>query len=306
MTDDGASGGISEAAHRGEPMKGLRRFGDGIGWRLAIAGLLLSLAIPASADPGGLAAGHWDEALVGLAAPEQGRALFAEKDRLESGYRDLRVDLEMVLRDQRGSESHRLLSISQLEMADAGDRLLVVFDSPKQIRGTALLCYSYTAEPDDQWLYLPAVKRVKRIASQNKSGPFLSSEFAFEDMMLQELDKFDYEFVGRERCGDLDCYRVIRRPVDEHSGYSRQEVLLETQSLRIERIDYFDRVGRPLKTLEVTDYLLFEDRYWKAGRMRMDNLQTGKSTELLWHDYRFGNGLVAERDFSTNSLARAR
>jgi len=245
-------------------------------------------------------------ALDGLSSVEQGHRLFAEKDRRESGYQDLAVDLEMVLRDRAGTESRRALSISQLEMPDAGDRLLVVFDTPKQIRGTALLSYSYHSGPDDQWLYLPAIKRVKRIASQNKSGPFLSSEFAFEDMMLQELEKFDYELLASEPCGEAICYRVIRTPLDPYSGYSRQEVLLEAESLRVERIDYFDRVGRPLKILRNDDYQLFEGRFWKPGRMVMENLQTGKSTELIWRDYRFATGLSAERDFTTNSLARVR
>jgi len=247
-----------------------------------------------------------DIVLEGLTPAQQGRKIFEEKDRLDSGYQDLQVDLEMILRDRRGGESRRALAISQLEMPDAGDRLLVVFDTPKQIRGTALLSYSYAVEPDDQWLYLPAAKRVKRIASQNKSGPFLSSEFAFEDMMLQELDKFEYGLLGREPCGAAFCYRIERRPNDKFSGYSRQEVLLETGSLRVERIEYFDRVERPLKVLQVVDYHQYEGKFWKPGRMLMENLQTGKTTELVWHDYRFATGLTAERDFTTNSLARAR
>jgi hypothetical protein len=237
---------------------------------------------------------------------EQGRAIFAEKDARDSGYQDLQVSLEMILRDRAGRESRRALAISQMEMGTTGERLKVVFDTPVQIRGTALLSYSYEDRPDDQWLYLPVMSRVKRIASRNKSGPFLSSEFAFEDMMLQELDKFSYRFEGREPCGEGACYRVERRPSDPYSGYTRQVVWLEADSLRVERIDYFDRGNRPLKVLKASGYRLYQERFWKAERMQMENLQTGKSTELLWRDYQFGVGLLAERDFSTNSLARAR
>ncbi len=241
-----------------------------------------------------------------LSAAEQGAVLFREKDRLESGYQDLQVDLEMILRDRRGNETQRALEISQLEMADDGDRLLVVFDTPKAIRGTALLSYSHKEGPDDQWLYLPAHARVKKIASRNKSGPFLSSEFAYEDMALQELEKFDYQLLGEEPCGEARCYRVERIPKDEFSGYARQEVVLDQAALRVLRIDYFDRANRPLKVLTAGDYQRHENRYWKAGRMLMENLQTGKSTELLWRNFRFANGLSADRDFSTNSLRRVR
>jgi len=161
---------------------------------------------PASAAAAGTLDGTMPlPVLAGLSPEEQGLAIFREKDRRESGYQDLTVEVEMVLRDRRGTEARRELSLSQLEMAGEGDRLLVVFETPKPIRGTALLSYSHKAAPDDQWLYLPAQRRVKKIASRNKSGPFLSSEFAYEDLALQEVEKFSYTFLGREACGERCC-----------------------------------------------------------------------------------------------------
>lgn len=262
---------------------------------------------PGAATPGEATPGEAPlPELDGLTAEEQGWTIFREKDRRESGYQDLQVDLEMVLRDRRGTESRRDLSISQLEMSDDGDRLLVVFNTPKPIRGTALLSHSHLQGPDDQWLYLPAQRRVKKIASRNRSGPFLGSEFAYEDLALEEVEKFDYRLIGAEPCSAAQCLRVERVPHDEYSGYSRQEVLLHAPTLRIERIDYFDRHGRPLKVLTSDGYQLHEGRFWKPQRMFMENLQTGKTTELFWKDFRFATGLDAERDFSTNALMRAR
>lgn len=267
--------------------------------RRVLSALALLLAAAAGAAETGFS-------VAGLTPEEAGLALFAERDRRESDYQDLSVELEMILRDTRGAEIHRELQIQQLEMEGDGDRLLVVFDSPKSIRGTALLSYSHKYEPDDQWLYLPAIKRVKKIASQNRSGPFLSSEFAFEDLALQEVEKFSYRLLDEGTDADGAYYLVERIPVDEYSGYSKQLVRLDSPELRIERIEYFDRQGRPLKTLVVDDYQLYLERYWEPGRMLMTNLQTDKSTELIWRDYRFATGLDADRDFSTNSLRRIR
>ena len=244
--------------------------------------------------------------LTGLAPEEAGLAIFAAADYRASGYRDMQVDLEMVLRNARGVEAHRELRIRQLEVPDDGDKLLVVFDTPKPIKGTALLSYGHKIGPDDQWLYLPAIKRVKRIASRNKSGPFLSSEFAYEDLVAQELEKFRYRLLGRADLSGMPCYLVERTPVDAHSGYSRQLVWLDVVELRVQQIEYFDRRNGLLKTLAVADYARYGDGYWKAGNMQMVNHQTGKSTELRWRNYRFATGLVAERDFSTNSLRRVR
>jgi hypothetical protein len=244
--------------------------------------------------------------ISGLSPQQAGEALFREMERRESGYQDLVVDLEMVLYDTRGGESHRELKIQQLEMQETGDRLLVIFDSPKSIRGTALLSYSYKFDPDDQWLFLPAMKRVKKIASKNRSGPFLSSEFAFEDLALQEVEKFSYRLLEQGSDAEGDFYLVERTPVDKYSGYSQQIVRLDAPELRIRFIEFSDRRGRALKTLLVDDYALYLDRFWKPGLMVMTNLQTGKITELFWRNYRFGVGLEADRDFSTNALRRIR
>lgn len=244
--------------------------------------------------------------LDGLTPEQQGLAIYREKERRESGYQDFQVSLAMILRDRRGTESRRELRISQLEVDESGDRLLVVFDTPPPIRGTALLSHSHKDAQDDQWLYLPAQNRVKKIASRNRSGPFLSSEFAYEDMALQELEKFDYRLMDIEPCGETRCYRIERTPLDEYSGYSRQEVLLDQEALRVIRVDFYDKHDRPLKILHNDGFELHQEQFWKASRMRMENLQTGKSTELLWEGFRFATGLEPNRDFSTNSLMRAR
>ncbi len=238
-------------------------------------------------------------------AQEQGRAVFVELDRRNSGYEDLQVDLTMVLRNSLGARSDRLLTIAQLEIPDGGDKLLIVFDTPKAIKGTALLSVGHLQEPDDQWLYLPALSRVKKIASRNKSGPFLGSEFAFEDLASPEVEKFDYQYLRRETLDDVACDVVQRIPRDEYSGYTRQIVWVDEES-RVRRIDYYDRKESLLKTLTVSDFELHEDEFWKPARMFMENHENGKTTELLWSNFRFRVGLIDERDFSTNSLKRAR
>ena len=265
----------------------------------------LFLTQTSTASSLGEAAAEAGLALDGLSPEQSGIAIFREADRRESGYQDLTVDLEMILRNARGAESRRNLRIRQLEVPDDGDKLLIIFDSPKPIRGTALLSYAHKVEPDDQWLYLPAAKRVKKITSRNKSGPFLSSEFAYEDLALQEIEKYSYRLIETEQINGEEFLIVERIPVDEYSGYARQVVRLDTTELRIHHISYYDRRNRLLKTLEVDGYRKYADRYWKAQRMLMTNQQTGKSTELRWQNYAFATGLEDVRDFSINSLRRS-
>ena len=86
----------------------------------------------------------------------------------EEGFGNFTAQQIMVLRNKHGQESRRQLRIKVLEVAKDGDKSLFVFDEPRDVQGTALLIHSYGESADDQWLYLPALKRVKRISSSNR------------------------------------------------------------------------------------------------------------------------------------------
>ncbi len=238
-------------------------------------------------------------------AATRGLQIAREADARDSGFVDFQVDLEMVLRTKSGRESQRALRLKSLEVDGDGDRSLTIFDSPPDVRGTALLTYTHKTEPDDQWLNLPALGRVKRIASRNKSGPFVGSEFAFEDLSSQEVEKYTYLYVRDEPCGEFACFVIERDPVDPNSGYTRQLSWIDQDAYRLQKVEYYDRKNSHLKTLEFTGYQLYAGKFWRADRMDMFNHQTGKSTALLWRNYQFGVGLSAE-DFNRNSLQRLR
>ena len=118
----------------------------------------------------------------------------------------------MVLRNKQGQESRRELRVKVLEVAGDGDKSMFVFDQPRNVKGTALLIHAHKEAGDDQWLYLPALKRVKRISTSNRSGSFMGSEFAYEDMGSPEVEKFSYRYLRDESCGDLTCTVSERVP----------------------------------------------------------------------------------------------
>ncbi len=235
-----------------------------------------------------------------------GRELFLEADKRNSGYVDFEVKLRMTLRTSRGATTTRDLRIRQLEVPADGDMIMVIFDTPASIRGTSLLSHSHKDSTDDQWLLLPALKRVKKIASRNKSGPFVGSEFSFEDLSAQEVDKYIYRYLEQQQFGGQACHVIERRPLDEYSGYTKEIYWLDETELRVQKVEYFDRRDRPVKVLTIFDYQLYQEKFWKPGRMHMQNLNTQKSTDLEWQDYRFAQGFTAQRDFSVASLRRAR
>ncbi len=240
-----------------------------------------------------------------LSATEKGLAIAREADRRDEGWQDSSATMIMVLRNRHGQESSRQMRSKSLEVADDGDKSLIIFDEPRDVRGTALLTFSRKVGDDDQWLYLPALKRVKRIASSNKSGPFMGSEFAYEDISSQEVEKYRYTFLRDEKLNDVDCFVIERDPVDKDSGYSRQVVWLDKAEYRVQKVDYYDRKQSHLKTLTFYDYQQYLDKHWRANRLEMLNHQTLKSTSLNFQNYVFASGLD-ERDFNQSGLARMR
>ena len=272
--------------------------------RKAAHALILALPIAGFA-----AAANAD--VAGLPGPDQpearGLAIAQETDKRDKGWGDSKADMQMVLTNADGQTSTRELRYFTLERTDPneGDWSLIVFDKPRDVDGTALLTHAKILEPDDQWLYLPAVKRVKRISSVNKSGPFVGSEFAFEDFSSSEVGKYSYKWLRDEPCGDLACHVVERKPLYENSGYTREIVWTDTTDYQPRKIEYYDRKNALLKTLTFSDYRLYEDKFWRAHDLYMVNHNTKKATRLTWKDYQFRTGLT-EADFSTTALKRAR
>ncbi len=242
-------------------------------------------------------------------SPEQrkGFEIAACSDRSDRGYGDNKVELTMVLRNAAGKETSRNLAITTLEVTDesVGDKSLVVFNKPRDIEGTALLSHAKILDPDDQWLFLPALKRVKRISSANKSGPFVGSEFAFEDFTATELNKYDYEFIREEQCGDLKCDVVARYPRYKNSGYTRQLAWVDQTDHQLRKVEFYDRRNALLKTLILKDYRLYQGQFWRSHRLEMVNHQTNKSTDLIYGEYQFSVGLN-QNDFVKGRLSRLR
>jgi outer membrane lipoprotein-sorting protein len=277
-----------------------------------IAGLLVAAALSFTALPDyaeaseGAPAAAFTEVRGDTEAERRGFEVAARADRSDRGFGDSEVQLQMVLRNSAGRESSRALAITTLEVPDesVGDKSLVVFESPNDIKGTALLSHAQILEPDDQWLFLPALKRVKRISSANKSGPFVGSEFAFEDFTALELNKYDYTWLREEALDGVQNDVVERTPRYENSGYSRQVSWVDQDVYQVRKVEFYDRRGDLLKTLVLTDYREY-DGVWRAQRMEMVNHQTGKSTDLIYGDYEFNVG-VTDADFVKGRLTRLR
>jgi hypothetical protein len=240
-----------------------------------------------------------------LADEAKGLAIAKERKSRDAGWGDSESRTTMILRNAAGDESQREIRTAALEVQGDGDKGLTIFDEPRDVRGTAFLNHSHPTAEDDQWLYLPALKRVKRIASRNKSGPFMGSEFAYEDLSSFEIEKYRFNYLRDEECAENSCFVIEHIPTDEFSGYSKTVVWLSQQHYQPLKVEYYDRKNSLLKTLTLHDYRQYLQRYWRPHKLTMVNHQTGKSTDLIIHEINFNTGRTAA-DFDTNALQRVR
>ncbi len=223
----------------------------------------------------------------------------------DSGFGDYSADMEMVLIAAGGRERVRRLRVRTLEVEGDGDKSVAIFDTPADVKGTAFLSHTHIGKPDDQWLYLPALKRVKRIAPANRKAPFMGSEFSYEDLVSQEVEKYTYKYLREATIDGHKAFVIERYPVDEFSGYSRQVVWVDQERLTELKIDYFDRRGDRLKSLTASGFEQYLDRYWRPAELRMHNVQSGKTSILRWSGYLFRQNLK-ESDFRPGALKRMR
>ena len=244
------------------------------------------------------------------ASNEKGIAIATEVDNRDKGWGDVIVEGKMTLKNKAGRESIRQFRSTILEASSAGegDQSIITFSKPRDVRGTALLTHSKIEPEDDlQWIFLPAVKRVKRISSSNRTGKFVSSEFSYEDLGSEEVADNDHTWIEDRACvhdARTTCAVVESRPKNKKSGYSKRVSFIDLDEYRVHQIDFYNRRGDLEKTLKFRDFRRYENRFWRAHVMIMVNLQTGKSTRLSWDDYRFSNGLT-QRDFTPQRLPKA-
>ena len=236
---------------------------------------------------------------------ERGLRIAREANDRNDGFGDFTAEMTMVLIDRKGRESLRHMRFKVLEVQEDGDKSLFVFDQPRDVQGTALLTHAHINSPDDQWLYLPALKRVKRISASTRAGSFMGSEFSYEDMSTSEVEEYTYRYLRDEPCGAFTCTVSEHFPRDKKSGYSRKIVWQDSVELRTWKVEHFDRKNSLLKTLTFAGYQQYLDQFWRAGEMTMVNHLTGKSTVLNWSNFRFRTNLD-DGEFTQTALRRVR
>lgn len=240
-------------------------------------------------------------ALQGLArADDKGREIALKVDKGYAGYKGEEADIELELIAADGAKVVRKMH-ERVQEYGRDERGVITINWPADLKGTRLLTWSYRGKDDDQWLYLVSVQRVKRISSRGKTGSFMGSEFAYEDLVnVYWAEKFTYKFIRDQKVGARDTWVVERYPTGKDSGYSKQLAWIDKEYLAPLRIDFYDRKGQLFKSARLKNFTKYNGK-WRADRIEMENKQTGKKSNAIFKSRQMGK-TFSDEEFAPGSL----
>ena len=250
-------------------------------------------------------------ALLLTALPPTAHAdLAAGRDLAERGYNrpdgtDAAARGSMTLTGERRRERVRETYTYRLD-GEAGERKeMVRFTSPANIAGTGLLVHNHPDGSSDQWLYLPAADRVRRVSGDNRGQSFVQSDLYFEDMEDRPPHKDEHRLLGSERYRGTETKLLESVPVDpDNSAYSKRRAWIHPQTLIALRVDFYQGGEEPAKRLEIHEVQRIQG-YWTVMRSTMTDLERGTQTVMAVDEIAYDQDLPQEL-FSTHGLANPR
>jgi uncharacterized protein len=226
----------------------------------------------------------------GLAADPSGRDIM-EKNFYATKISHLTNDSVMTLVNDKGQQRIRKMhAVSVLQPNGIDTKLMIRFQYPADVQGSGYLQVQHHDGEDDMWIYLPALKKVRRLVANNKKDSFVGSDFSYGDILLPTVDVYRRELLRSETVDGEDCYVVESVPASEQIkkdyGYSRWVAWIRKSNFMEKKTEYYDTAGRLLKTQtvpEVKEVDAQAHRWW-AVRREVINHQTGHHTLLVFEN----------------------
>ena len=250
--------------------------------------------------------------LAALLAAEAGAQAPAARDIMQKNRelhraKDEEETLAVKIMDKRGGLKQRRLVRATLSAPDGTSKVLVRFVAPRDIANTGLLIWEGRDGQDDQWLYLPGTKKVKRIAASGKKNRFLGTDFAFEDLRPESIAAHRYENAGSEVLDGQDCWIIEAFPATEReaadSGYSKRRLWVRKDIVQIVKREFYDTKGRLEKVQTDRRLANVRSALWRADEIEMHDVQSDGRTVLTLEKRALDTGLK-DSLFTETELAR--
>lgn len=252
---------------------------------------------------------------VGLGASTATAADLSARDIMEKNFyvtkiKHLLNDSTMTLINDKGQQRVRKThSVNLLQPNGIDSKIMIRFLQPGDVEGTGYLQVQHYDGEDDMWIYLPALKKVRRLVANNKKDSFVGSDFSYGDILQPVVDTYTHTIVKIETLDGEDCWVIESVPVSEQVkkdyGYAKKTTWIRKGNFMEKKVEYLDAGGRPLKTMLVPDIVEVDsaNHKWWAMKREVKNHQTGHSTLLTFENLDTKRA-VGEDFFTTRYLER--
>lgn len=208
--------------------------------------------------------------------------------------------------DAKGNE--RIRQTATASRTFSGVRKVITrFTAPADVKGTGILIYDYENRDDDMWIYLPALRKTRRIVSSEKGKSYMGSEFSNADMSTPNLEDFSYKLLGSATCNGKECWKVEAIPLNDEvaddNGYSKRISLIDKKTNFMYQTTFYNFDGVAFKELNVGPYEAFGDGKYIIRRMEAKNLENGRRSEMTIDKIQKGSSLT-ESSFSPSALEK--
>lgn len=195
-------------------------------------------------------------------------------------------------------------NIRNYESGKFKSKSMIRFNSPPDVKGTGFLMWEYTGDQeDDQWLFLPALGRPRRIVAREKSSSFMGSDLSYEDIGGRELSEDLYELTGMDLIDGDSCYVIKAVPVDKGSTYNFRIYWIDAKRFILRKLEFYDRKDRLFKIMKIEKFR-FDNPYWTTLRMKVENVQTGHQTIMDISEVQYNIG-IRDDYFTERYLTRS-
>lgn len=231
------------------------------------------------------------------------------KDISEKAFKAIEFDaLEMTatldIIDRRGNKRTRRIKNSTKTFGST-TKTKIRFLAPAEVQGTTLLIYDHEDKDDDMWIYMPSMRRTRRIVSSERGNSFMGSEFTYADMSRPDIDNFNYRLLGMAKVDEKECYKIeavfkSNRTARDY-GYRKQIAYIDKDNYLTRRVEYYGNNDRLEKIIKISNYRKQSNGNYFAFRMEAENPRNRRSSVITINNFSIGSSLK-ESDFDVGNI----
>ncbi len=252
---------------------------------------------------------------LGMAVPhawavEPNLVEIEQKSQMVNKMLDSTSDATFTLINKAGQERVRkTFGVSKLEANGMDNMRMTRFTAPADVKGTVSLLIEHSAADDDMWIYLPALKKVRRLVSSNKKDSFVGTDFSYGDVIGHKVSEWNYKLLREEQADGADCYVIEATPksneVRDNSGYSKRVTWIRKDNFFAIKGDMWDEAGEPVKKFHMTELKEVDParHKWQAMKLESENLQVGHKTIIQFENFKV-NQKVRDDFFTTRYMEK--